>query len=329
MLLKKRSMIFFSLLAVSLLWGCRSSDTNTGYIEDLESESGMTYHLYVPKTYEEDKSYPLFLMLHGGIQTAGHFAFSTDMNAVAESQEAIVIYPEQSISRNDQRYWNWFLVENQTRDGLEILMLMEIVNLVMSQYNVNADYVFSMGLSAGAAMALNLAIIYPDIFQGTALAAGVPYGVADNAYEAYAVMKGVLPSIETTVNKAYNLVSEYRNDPIKVLVFHGNGDSRVSVENSYYIIDQMIKLNDLIDNNMADDSFASENFVHETLWTTDQVEYDKTIYFNQSKDPVLGLFIIKGMGHAWPGGNPKGLFNDEMAPSMSNIIFNFFINDNY
>ncbi len=327
MLIKKQIMIILCLLLLSLLWGCHASTIKAGYIQNLKSENGMNYHLYIPKTYHEDRTYPLFIMLHGGTQTAKSFALSTDMNTVAENKEVIVIYPEQSTTRNEQRYWNWFLPENQTKDGIELLLIMEIVDLVMSQYRIDFKEVYAIGFSAGAAMALNLAIAYSDVFNGVASAAGVPYGVADNGYEAYMAMSGVLPPVGITVEEANIAVSKNVSEPFKVLVFQGTEDSIVSVENAYFMIEQMIELNDLLDNQIDDNSFHSDHYVEKTLFTENLVEYHKIIYFNDNQEPMIGSYMIEGMDHAWPGGNPGGIFVDASAPNMSEIIYDFFIDN--
>ena len=47
-------------------------------------------------------------MLHGCTQSPDDFAAGTRMNAAAEEQTCFVLYPEQTVSANHSKCWNWF-----------------------------------------------------------------------------------------------------------------------------------------------------------------------------------------------------------------------------
>ena len=40
--------------------------------------------------------------------------------------------------------------------------------------------------------------------------------------------------------------------------------------------------------------------------------------------PLLRHVIVKGMGHAWSGGNPRYPFNDPRGPDASEMMMEFF-----
>ena len=84
------------------------------------------YRLYVPSSAGEDLQ-GLIVMLHGCTQTPDDFANCTRMNALAEEQQCLVLYPEQTRAANHSRCWNWFKRGDQCRDQGEPAILAGIV----------------------------------------------------------------------------------------------------------------------------------------------------------------------------------------------------------
>jgi poly(3-hydroxybutyrate) depolymerase len=65
------------------------------------------YKLYVP-TRDAARPRSLVVMLHGCMQPADDFATGTRMNALAEEQHFLVLYPAQTQAASHARCWNWF-----------------------------------------------------------------------------------------------------------------------------------------------------------------------------------------------------------------------------
>jgi poly(3-hydroxybutyrate) depolymerase len=55
------------------------------------------------------------MMLHGCRQKSEELAETSGMNAVAERNNLLVVYPEQPIRANLLRCWNWFEAKHQSR----------------------------------------------------------------------------------------------------------------------------------------------------------------------------------------------------------------------
>jgi len=88
------------------------------------------FKLYIPDGYHGQRL-PLIVMLHGAQQDPDDFAAGTEMNAVAESEGFIVVYPEQSEGANPLRCWNWFRPADQMRDSGETAAIAALTREVM------------------------------------------------------------------------------------------------------------------------------------------------------------------------------------------------------
>ncbi|WP_244808463.1 extracellular catalytic domain type 1 short-chain-length polyhydroxyalkanoate depolymerase [Caballeronia zhejiangensis] len=143
--------------------------------------------VYVPSRYD-GRPLPMIVMLHGAHQHPDDFAAGTQMNAAAEEAGFIVAYPEQPESANLLRCWNWFIPSNQARDTGETAALAHLTNELVDRFNVDRARVYVAGLSAGGAMAINLAVTYPDVYAAAAIHSGLAFGVANEHLSALCAM---------------------------------------------------------------------------------------------------------------------------------------------
>jgi len=73
-----------------------------------------SYYVYTPPGLAPGATVPLVVVLHGCRQSAS-LALGSGVNALADRKGFVVVYPEQSISDNPRRCWNWFDVRDQVR----------------------------------------------------------------------------------------------------------------------------------------------------------------------------------------------------------------------
>lgn len=313
-----------SLLLALSLSAC-IDNIQRGYLTVNANEDGYTYDYYVPGSYSPKTIVPLFIILHGGTQTAEDMANMTQMNALADEYNFIVLYPEQSTFANAYRYWNWFMAANQLRESGEPKVIAEMILSIKQEYQIDDERVFIAGFSAGACMALTMGILYPDLIKGVALASGLGYATASDGGNAYQAMNGTLPDFRTTAETALdNMPVEYRH-PVKALVFHGDADTRVDVDNAQYIIDQISYLNDMIDDGVENESFDNDpNSVLELI-NDHEIAYSVATYLDASGAIILQKYIISGMAHRWAGGDSSNGFSDPLAPDMSLILYRFMM----
>lgn len=285
--------------------------------------SNFYYKVYVPSQYTTETPIPLLVMLHGCQQNPDDFAAGTRMNALAEQQNFIVLYPKMNPLANPNLCWNWFYDYNQHRGtGGEADIIKDMVDLVKRAYAIDANKVYVAGLSAGAAMSVIMGATYPDVFHGIGVMAGLEYNAADDALSAFSVMKRGSSAPDQAGLDAYREMGRHKRQ-MPVLVFHGTGDSTVVPRNGDQVVAQWVQTNDLSDDGMDNDSV--DNVADQT--TTGTVNqgrsYTRYLYQDNRGTGLIEFYKVNGMSHAWSGGSPDGSYTDPKGPDASSILWNF------
>jgi poly(3-hydroxybutyrate) depolymerase len=83
------------------------------------SAGALGYELYVPSTYRAGTTAPLVVALHGCTENADVYRQLSGWDALAEAKGFIVLFPQQSSSRNSQDCWNWFVPADMQRGSGE------------------------------------------------------------------------------------------------------------------------------------------------------------------------------------------------------------------
>jgi poly(hydroxyalkanoate) depolymerase family esterase len=258
----------------------------------------------------------MVVMLHGCTQSPDDFAAGTRMNAIAEQQGFLVVYPAQAANANGSRCWNWFRPEDQSRDRGEPSLIAGITREVLSNYRVDERRIFVAGLSAGAAMAVILGATYPEMYAAVGAHSGLPYGAARSMPSAFGAMKGGraidsrsnLPATPTVCRPQ----AEHR---VPTIVFHGDRDQTVDARNGAEIVKQAT-----VGGSGEPRLRAS---VHEGAASGGRT-YSVTVYADAANQPVVEQWVLHGAGHAWSGGSPRGSFTDTCGPDASAEMIRFF-----
>ncbi|HYD96625.1 MAG TPA: PHB depolymerase family esterase [Noviherbaspirillum sp.] len=282
------------------------------------------YLLYVPGSYTRSGSpYPLVVMLHGCRQSAESFAAGTGMNALAEQEDFLVLYPNQHA--NPIQCWNWF--DGATQDGAgEAAIITGMVREIMHQYRVDAARIYVAGLSAGGGMTSVLVSCYPGVFAAAAIHSGVAYKAAyfANAELALRRVDASMPA-DIAGRRAYECAKGARLS-MPVIVFHGAEDKRVVPGHAAQVIRQFAQTNDYADDGKDNDSVSAASAARRNVYPKGRRPY--TVYSYGKGDRVLlQLFMIRGMGHAWSGGTPVlegDHYYDPAGPDASQEIWTFF-----
>lgn len=270
------------------------------------------YWVYVPASYRREPL-PMIVMLHGANQDSEDFAIGTRMNVLAEEARYIIVYPEQPQSANPARCWNWFRPVDQMRESGEPSLIAGITREVMSTYNVDPARVYVAGMSAGGAMAVNLAVTHTDLYAAAGIHSGLPYGIADDAFSAMSAMNH--GTAEAHFPLTPNGASQVPYIPL--IVFHGDQDNVVHPRNS----DDLMGMSRVA-------ALASESA---RAHVTTEVAHAEGVYghtrslFNDATGEIAGeQWMVHGLGHAWSGGDSAGTYTDSNGPNASREMLRFF-----
>ena len=254
-----------------------------------------SYRLYVPSSFRGEPM-PLIVLLHGCTQDAVDLARGTRMNECAEREGFLVLYPEQSMSANGQRCWNWFKADDQGRHGGEPSMIAAMTRQIMETYAVDADQVYVAGMSAGGSMAVIMGAAYPDLYAAVGVHSGLPYRSAHDLRSAYAAMQSGGKGHSSSLG-------------IHTIIFHGTADTTVHPANAEGLLGQE-----------RDAKLMST----ETGRVPGGHAYTHSVYRDTERGVVMEQWIVEGVGHAWSGGSPAGSFTDAMGPDASAEMVRFF-----
>jgi len=297
----------------------------------ITSSGTRNYQLWVPSGYQnrdKRKPLPLVMMLHSCMQKPEDLAAISAMNEVADKNNFLVVYPEQTKEANSLRCWNWFDTKHQARDSGEPSLLAAIVQKVDSTHKIDGRRVYVAGISAGAAMAVVMGATYPDLFSGVGVMAGLAFKAGTTVESGLAAMKqggpepkqqGLL-AFKATGNKTSG--KSIRRMP--VIVFHGDADPYLSPINADQVIAQWAKTNDYFDDGNDNDSVKSEPV--ETIEGSVPAghSYTRYVYNDRSGRLLMEKWIVKGLGHGWSGSHAAVSFADPKGPNASAEMWRFF-----
>lgn len=276
----------------------------TAHSFDFAGESH-AYRLFVPSGTGEPGLLPLLVLLHGCKQDAADFAQGTAMNVLAEQEKCIVLYPEQRVRANSLRCWNWFDKAHQGRDAGEPAMLAALTREVLALCPADPARVYVAGLSAGGAMALLVAGLYPELFAAAGVHSGVPTGAASDVMSAFSAMR----------KGAQRLSGAAGDTAVPTIVFHGSADRTVHPENALHIVEDALA------------ELRASGLPLEGVQHTEAAgrPTERTVYSLPGGLPQVELWTVDAGPHAWSGGDAGGSFTDPQGPSASRAMLEFFL----
>jgi poly(hydroxyalkanoate) depolymerase family esterase len=281
--------------------------------------------VHVPSALDPSVPVAAVCMLHGCTQDPSSFAAATAMNETADRHGFVVVYPGQLRAQNAQGCWNWFLPAHQQRGAGEPELIAGIARRLIAKdfgQTVDPARIFVAGLSSGGAMALVLAVCYPDLFAAVAVHSGLPYRSAGDVASAFAVMGGAGATRTPDGHTVHAAMGEHAR-PIPSMVIHGTGDRTVAPENARRILAQLMHANHLA---------APRSYRHDPAKpsVSQQARAEGGLPYTHDRwvdtqDALMHESIeVQNLPHAWSGGVPGGSYTDPRGPSASEAIWTFF-----
>jgi poly(hydroxyalkanoate) depolymerase family esterase len=264
---------------------------------------GLAYKLYTPRGSAR-RRLPLVVMLHGCTQSAADFAVGAGMNRLADELGFLVLYPEQSVTANLGRCWNWHRPGDQERGRGEPAVIADLTRHVIALCKANAARVYIAGISAGGAAAAIIAAAYPDLY----VAVGVHSGLARGEVR---TLGGAISAMRT--GGATGADGKTR-PPLPTIVFHGDQDPIVHPSNAAGFLSHLRR-----SSSRALDSHETQGRVRNGR------AYTRREYRHGAGPVLLEDWSIHGSGHGWSGGDPAGSHTDPRGPDASREMLRFFL----
>jgi poly(hydroxyalkanoate) depolymerase family esterase len=231
-------------------------------------------------------SAPLVVALHGCTQSAAEYADLTQWNKLADHFNFYMVYPQQKRLNNAKLCFNWYSGQDIEKGRGEALSIKQMVDKMVSEYDIDRQNIYITGLSAGGYMTSVLLATYPDIFAGGAVIAGGPYRCATNVIEAISeCMQG---NVDKTPEQWGDLVrnASGNSGPFPILsIFHGDQDTIVRDSNMDELVEQWTNVHQADQVPEVNERFRGN--LHK-------------IYHNADGKPVVETYLLQGMGHAVP-----------------------------
>lgn len=178
----------------------------------------------------------LVVLLHGCAQQGDELAFQSGLFGLAKKHNFALLLPQQGLSNNIKRCFNWYSADDFTRDSGESDSIKNMISQLKGQ--LGSKKVYIIGLSAGGAMASGMLANYPALFTGGAVVAGIPFPCAEGLMTGISCMRNG-PS--QTADELVTLVKKRNPKQTtwpKLSVWTGVNDSIVNPLNSSMLAQQ-------------------------------------------------------------------------------------------
>jgi poly(3-hydroxybutyrate) depolymerase len=276
------------------------------------------YLLYVPRGYGGWKRHALVVMIHGCRQTPEEFARATRIAALADEKGWLVLLPRQSEKANAWSCWNWFDTATGAGRG-EAAIVAAQVRAVRRRYRVHPRRVFVAGFSSGGGLASAVAVSHASLFAGVFVHSGLAGGAAAGPAAALDAMRnGASTDPERIAQEARSASGPIR---LPLHVVHGEDDDVVAKVNAVHLVRQFLVLNGRTLDGVARGELPAPDV--EATSKLPGGRSTRSVEYRDGKRLIARATSVKGLGHAWSGGDPAFPFNDPAPPDATHELGRF------
>ena len=248
------------------------------------------YTIHIPPGYSPDAPVPLVLSLHGYTSNNAFNMAFTGFNAISDTANFIVVYPQGTLFLGAS-HWNvGGFTNGSTTD--DVGFIETLIDEISTNYNINADRVYSTGFSNGG-------------YMSYLLACQLSYKIAAIA----SVAGSMTPPTYDDCNPQH---------PTPVLQIHGTDDGTVAYEGTP---GWSASIPEVMGYWIAHNNCDTEAVImpFEDVDSADGTTAEHHLWGNGDNGTTTELVKVIGGGHDWPGafGN--------MDISASGEIWKFFM----
>ena len=198
---------------------------------------------YVPAGLK--RGAPLVVILHGCGQTAAGYDLGAGWSQLADQMGFALLAAEQKAVNNPHTCFDWFNPEDITRGEGEAASIAAMVGTMVEKHRLDAGRVFITGLSAGGAMSAVMLALYPELFAGGAIIAGLPFGSARDVRDALESMRSASLKTPAQWGDLVRAASDHQGPWPRISIWHGGLDTTVNVNNAQASLAQWADLHGL------------------------------------------------------------------------------------
>lgn len=282
-------------IVLTFVFNAKSQTTLTASI--MTGGVSRSYILYIPAIYNAATPVPLVFNFHGYTSTNSQQLMYGDFRPIADTANFIIVLPQGLDIGGGAGWHNFDLATTGTAD---MIFVENLLDTIISKYNIDQNRVYSTGMSNGGFMSYDLAC-----FMNTRFAA-------------IASVTGSMVS--------YHMSACNPSRPVPVMEIHGTADATVAYSGTGGIlsstnIDSLV--NFWIKKNDCD--LSAVYTALPDISTTDLCTAQHYVYNNGNSGSSVELFKIINGGHTWPGAayNIPGV-NTNHDFNASSEIWRFF-----
>lgn len=305
------------LAQVGLPGAMQRGDRNHTYHGEAGSQR---YQVHLPPQHEDTTGLPVIMAVHGcGMTGFGWNSMkgTTQLNELADSEGFIVVYPTQRLFRSVFNCWNSVDPREQHRSSSEPALLAGIARQVVEEYGADPQHVHVAGASSGAGTAVILAATYPDVFATATSVAGGEYGLNQVDPDD----PDATPPVHTARQAWAQMGPRARHVPL--LVIQGEDDEVVPPLVGTRLVEHWRALGDLVDDGLLNDSLHTVEEVRSVPASPSRHGYTHTSIVTPDGATIVESYLVREMGHVWPGPDGDGLFTDHAGPDASALVWDF------
>ena len=286
----KSNYLFVALLINSLFSFAQIID------ETFEFEGTTRMHkVYLPANFSDNS--PLVLNLHGYTSNAFQQVFYTNMNAVAEENDFVVVFPDGTTDQYGITFWNSEILGESVND---LGYLEALIDSMILNYNIDPNRVYMCGMSNGGFMSYYSACELSDRIAAIA-------------------------SVTGTMNNAI-LDNCNPERAVPVLEIHGTADGTVPYNgaSSTGSFQTMMPIEEVVDFWVNHNNCTLESELElEDISTSDMSTVTHFKYTGGDNGSSVEHYRINEGGHTWPGSIiPLPSTNHDII--ASEVIWDFF-----